>query len=243
MRTAWVAAAVVAALLGGMAWAGEPAGLVAKYTFDEGNGAKAADSSPNGNDGALMGGAQWAKGIAGSAIDLNGTGAYVEVPASASLDLKEAPIEAWFYVRKKGGGISFATGPSWSNERLVLHFYNAADKTTTKRQTGKVMFTVSSGKKFTTVPSESDVPLNQWCHLAATREEGAIKVYVNGEVKGSVSTPIVPNTTDVALTIGKTQGLAPNFADAMIDEVRIYNRALSAEEIAQQAKRYGATKK
>ena len=74
-------------------------------------------------------------------------------------------------------------------------------------------------------------------------DEGGIKVYVNGEVKGSASTPIVPNTTDVALTIGKTQGLAPNFADAMIDEVRIYKRALSAEEIAQQAKRYGATKK
>ena len=90
------------------------------YAFDEGHGTRVADASPSRNHGILKGRAKWAAGLSGKALDFGGESAYVEVPASDSLGLQNATMAGWFFVRKRGGGISFSTGIMWPDERLVL---------------------------------------------------------------------------------------------------------------------------
>jgi hypothetical protein len=55
--------------------------LVGQWKFDEGSGTTAYDSSGNGHDGTLVGGATWADGRFGGGIELDGTSGYVEVPS------------------------------------------------------------------------------------------------------------------------------------------------------------------
>src|SRR3989304_1480052 len=62
-------------------------GLVACYQFDEGTGAVVHDQSGQSNDGRLLGGAEWTSDATGSALTMNGTDGYVEIPCSESLDI------------------------------------------------------------------------------------------------------------------------------------------------------------
>lgn len=208
--------------------------LVAEYHFDEGAGTTINDSSSKNNNGILRGSPKWAKGVSGTALDLNGADTYVEVSTSSSLDLDDATIEVWLYVRNKFGGISFASGSDWSDQRFVLHFYdNTPDH--------KLTFTVSNGKTMhnaVTLSASSDVPLNQWFHVAVTCDSAEIKIYLNGVMDAKKIQGQIPVTKGVDLIIGKTIGTGSPFFDGMIDEMRIYNRALTAEEIAVSAKKY-----
>ena len=62
----------------------DPESIVGAWLFDETNGKVAKDSSGNGNDGNLVGGAKWAKGKFGNAIELNGKDAWVTVPRNGT---------------------------------------------------------------------------------------------------------------------------------------------------------------
>jgi Concanavalin A-like lectin/glucanases superfamily len=73
-----------------------PAGLVGAYAFDKGSGTVAADASGEGNAGAIIGATWTTHGRFGSALRFDGSGEMVRVPASASLDLRDAmTLSAW----------------------------------------------------------------------------------------------------------------------------------------------------
>ena len=99
----WAGAVILA--LAGMATAG-PRGLVGYWTFDEGQGTTAFDSSGNGLHGTLRGGPTWVTaGQVGGALDFNGTTAYVEVPDNPLLSITgEITIAAWTYMRPTASG-------------------------------------------------------------------------------------------------------------------------------------------
>ena len=70
------------------------ADLVAWWTFDDGSGTTAVDSSGNGNDGTLIGGATWVDGQLGDAIQFNGTDSYVAA-AHIPFDNRSFTITMW----------------------------------------------------------------------------------------------------------------------------------------------------
>ncbi|HVY07504.1 MAG TPA: LamG-like jellyroll fold domain-containing protein [Burkholderiales bacterium] len=196
-------------------------GLVAAYTFNEGSGSTVADVSGNGNNGTI-GGATWTtSGKFGNALVFNGSGAQVTVPNSTSLQLTSAmTLEAWVYPT------TAPTGWRAVIDKNVDGYYLMAS-TNVGNQPG-VGGTWVGGKQATIAPSV--LAVNAWTHLATTFDGSMVRFFVNGVQVASQA-----QATQLAPTTGTLQiggdSYASEFFAGRIDEVRIYNRALSAAEI------------
>ena len=192
---------------------------MAAYSFNEGNGTTVQDASGNGNNGTLQGGSSWTtSGKYGNAISFNGTNAYVNVPNSSSVQLTTAmTLEAWVNPSQRKG--------VW---RDVIYkgndnYYLEADSTSGKPATGGSTF---GGPLFGTAA----LTTNTWTHFAGTYDGMTLRLYVNGTQVGSRAQtgPIAISTN--ALQIGG-DSIYGQYFPGKIDEIRIYNRALSATEI------------
>ena len=199
----------------------QPTGLVAAYAFNEGTGTTTADASGNGNTGALSNATWTAAGRFGGALVFNGTNARVTVPNTSSLRLTTGmTLEAWVYPT--------ATLTSWRAilAKTVDGYYLMASSAPNNRPA--IGATWTAGNQNLAAPSA--LALNTWTYLAATFDGATVRLYVNGtQVASQVQTsPLAP--TSGTLQIGGDS--YPNeFFSGRIDEVRIYNRALTAGEI------------
>jgi len=198
------------------AWA--QSGLVAAYSFDEGSGSAVKDSSSSGNNGTVKN-ATWTKsGRYGGALVFDGSSAVVNVSSSSSLNVTTAmTLEAW--VRPS------SVGSEW---RDVIYkgddnYYLSA----TSDHRGP-----AAGGTFTSTNAygPSALAANTWTHLAATYDGSALKLYVNGSLVSSVAKSGRIATSGNPLQIGGDNFYGQYFA-GMIDEVRVYNTALSAAQV------------
>jgi len=197
------------------------AGLVAAYAFDEGSGTAVTDISGNGNTG-IIGGAVWStSGRFGNALAFNGTNSQVTVPNADSLQFTAGmTLEAWVHPT--------ATPIGWRS--LIAknpddYFLMASSSVGNRPAFGGTWI---AGFQSTIGPSV--LAVNTWTHLAATFDGASVRLFANGvQVASQVqTTPLVPSTG--TLQIGGSSYPNEYFA-GRIDEVRIYNRALSAAEI------------
>jgi hypothetical protein len=201
----------------------QPVGLVAAYGFDEGSGTTTTDLSGNGNTGTLGSGVtRTASGRFGGALVFNNS--YVTVPNAPSLNLTTAmTLEAWVYptassnwaagvMKEQPGEFVYALyvgAPSTPGG-----YFNVGTSSTTERQ----------------VNGPTALPLNTWSHLASTYDGATSRVFVNGvQVASKAFTGTIASSTG-AVRIGGNSVWGEFFA-GRLDEVRIYNRALSAAEI------------
>jgi hypothetical protein len=203
---------------------GQPPGLVAAYTFNETGGAGVVDVSGNGNTGTMGAGvSRTSQGRFGGALAFDGTG-FVTIPHSAGLDLTTGmTIEAWVY----------PTGPltDWATTVMkempgdspyLLYAGTPQD--------APVMYITPRGIASARAIGVSALPVNTWSHLAGTFDGSTLRLYVNGtQVASRAVTGVLSSSTGV-LTIGGNAVWGEYFA-GRIDEVRIYNRALSPAEI------------
>jgi hypothetical protein len=197
-------------------------GVVGAWGFDETSGGSVADASGKGNTGTITGATRSTAGKFGGALSFNGTSDWVTVPDSSSLDLTSGmTIEAW--IRPT------AVGSAW---RTVL----------LKEQPTGLIYSLyagnGSGKPASHVFTNKDIglngvtntALNAWTHLAATFDNATLRIYVNG-VQASTKTVKGPlRVSTGVLRIGGNSIWSEWFA-GLIDEVRVYNRALSASEL------------
>jgi len=198
-------------------------GLVAYWSFDEGSGNIAYDASGNGNHGTLINGPKWTQGKIGGALSFDGVDDYVEVPHSASLEITDAiTIEAWVKVS------------DLPIHRMIVckgYYANGWDFLINSR--GKVVFR-SWGAGYD-VSSTSRISPGVFYHLAFTFDKNLpsnqAKIYINGKLDTSAgrTSPLFSNT--LPLHISKPSEYYIGYWHGIIDEVRIYNRALSEEEI------------
>ena len=195
-----------------------PPGLAAAYAFDEGVGTSVTDASGSGNTGAI-GTATWSTaGRFGSALSFNGSGARVTVPDSASLDLTTGmTLEAWVFPT--------AGGSAW---RDVI--YKGQDDIYYLMSSSDADRPAAGGTFSGWLYGTSAVPLNVWSHLAATFDGSTLRLLVNGVQVASRPVLVPIGTSSGALTIGGDALYGQHFA-GRIDEVRIYNTALSATQI------------
>jgi len=200
-----------------------PNGLVAAYGFNEPFGSTAMDASGNGNAGAITGAARTALGKFGRALAFNGVDNLVLVNSSSSLNSTSAmTLEAWVYPS--------AARSTWS---AVLHrdpdtyYLHVSSPDGPMLPAGGGVF--GSSEQYVSGPAA--VPLNQWTHLASTYDGTILRLYVNGvEVSSRAMAGLIQSTAS-PLRIGGNS--YPNqFFDGLIDEVRIYRRALTTSEIA-----------
>ena len=196
-------------------------GPVAAYGFEEGNGTIVADLSGTGNTGTISGATWTTAGKYGKALVFNGTSALVTVKDSASLRLATAmTLEAW-------------VKPSVVNRIWQDVIYKADDNyylEATSSNGGKPAANVKTNSGGTGAYGTSALPTSTWTHLAVTYNGAALTLYVNGNPVSSVARTGSLATSTNPLQIGG-DSLYGQYFQGTIDEVRIYNRALSQAEI------------
>ncbi len=203
--------------------------LVAYYRFDEGAGTILHDSSCNGNNGVITGAAWSNSGLTGGTLVFNGSSNWVEVPdptSSSSLDLTTGmTVEAWVNPASVGGD-----NPVILKDAGSYSLY--ANSAISGTPAGLVDLGSSNGTGYVFGPAR--LPLNAWTHLAATYDGATEKLFVNGvQVDSEAHTGSIEVNTGNPEPLyigGSSSGWGPSFAGT-IDEVRIYNRALSGAEI------------
>ena len=193
--------------------------LVGWWPLDDGTGTIAFDASENGNDGTLQGDAQWALGMRGGAIELDGTGDYVDCGAGDPLNLTDqVTIACWTKVRTftKSWQTIVGKGDNYQLERNeqdnVVNFYIG----TPGRRTGPGVTSVNDG---------------EWHHVAGTYDGTAMKLYVDGnlDMEAPITGPLSPDADPVFM--GENPQWTNRHFDGWIDDVRIYSRALTVDEI------------
>jgi len=213
--------AAIALVYANAAKAGEAvtAGLVGYWTFDEADmeGETIKDVWGN-NDGTLVGDPATVEGKVGKALEFDGTDGYVEIPDDESLQLWNAhTLEAWIYQKEsRSSRIIDKIGAGTANG---LHL-DTHPGTTLRSCAGDC------------VSSADDYTLEEWHHVAITFDEGNVNLYIDGAMvgEGSVPSPLAGN--DLSLRIAADSN-GQNLFLGIIDEVRVYNRALSEGEINQ----------
>jgi hypothetical protein len=210
--------------------------LVGHWKLDEGSGTKAADSSGNGNDGTFFNNPTWIAGVNGAALEFHGLGAaggggdYINCGNKAIMDIG-GPISIALWIRPgaddpEGKATTTAPmakalstlSPSWSYQ--VRYGWGGAPQpymaftfNTTPRAWAFV------GKKLTR---------DEWCHIACSYDGTTLKCYLNG--LQTDSTPMGPITKSSTPVLIGTDGWGCDWIGA-IDDVRLYNHALSEVEI------------
>jgi hypothetical protein len=196
------------------------ADLIAWWKFDESKGNVAKDSSAGKHDGALLGDAKWAKGRIGGAIDLDGKSAFVRIPDEHAFDMT--------------GEITIAC---WVNFRSVPYDYTAI---VTKGDNSWRLSTSGSQRKFhasvtgwdqLVVDGNTEVPANQWHHVTAAYDGKQLCIYVDGKVDVCKNWTGGIGQNDYDVLIGENAQEQGRFFDGLIDDVRIYNYALSKADI------------
>ena len=202
--------------------------LVGWWKFDEGSGLLALDSSGLYNNGTLMSGPQWIVGHDDDALEFDGVNDYVEVPHDASLTMDtEVTVMAWINAeRYNSAGGDWQAILAKSNAPRSYSFYTYTN--------GTLHFSVGASGAYIGSNSTGLVPLNEWAHVCAMVVDGHHQYYINGEDAGTGGAgTILPGATDTdTVRIGLSHEGGNNFL-GMIDDVRIYNKALSQDEVVQ----------
>jgi len=202
------------------------AGPFGWWKFDEGSGVTAADSSGNGNDGAIFGPA-WTTGKVGQALNFDGVDDYVRIPTNPSLDdLTAITMAAWIYPRVDSHWHVLDKGDG--DKRIYAEGMNLT-------LVGRVRYT---GNHAYAESVSNTLILNTWQHLVMTwsAADNITRLYHNGvEVsyaKKEVGTGSILDDTTHPFLIGTRGNLSPEtFFNGLIDEVRLYGRDLSAQEV------------
>jgi glucose/arabinose dehydrogenase/predicted phage tail protein len=211
--------AIVAATTAGTA---PPPSLVAAYGFNEGSGSAVADASGNGNTGTVSGATWTTQGRFGRALNFDGSASLVVIPGSSSLNSASGlTLEAWVNPATSQGG--------WRTivqREVDAYFLNASTSAGPLRPGGGG--TINGGVSVVTGPGA--IPAGSWTHVALTHDGAVLTLYVNGASVASQAAAGTLQTNTNPLRIG---GNVPygEFFQGTIDEVRVYNRALSAAEI------------
>jgi uncharacterized protein len=185
--------------------------------LDEASGTTAFDSSGSGNVGVLSGGASWTEGKVGGALSLDGIDGAVAIPNVNGLAPGNTPhtIAAWVKVTR------LPSNRAWilllGNEGTGAHHWLINNSGVTQLGSWS-----GGGVKPT-------LPLGQWKHIAVTFDGATLTGYVDGVPVGSGAATF--DLKGMPLTLGM-QHIGENNFNGMVDDVQIYNRSLSAEEIA-----------
>ena len=199
-------------------------GLVAAYAFNEGTGTTIGDASGNTNTGTLTNGPTWnVAGKFGAAVNFDGVNDHVLVPHSASLNLTTAmTLEAWV-----NPSVALSNWKAILQKEQDTYFLTASSDQQNRPASG---FTLSTGVCCPFVYATSALVPTTWTHVAATYNGAQIQLYINGVPVSSTPATGSIQTTTTPLRIGGNT-YATEFFQGMIDELRIYNRALTAAEI------------
>ena len=208
------------------------ANLVAAYSFDEGIGTTATDSSGNGGDGTINGASWTTQAQFGGALSFNGSSSFVDLGNPTSLRLAgSATWSAWVY----------ATGNPPDDGQIIAKSEHGGGtggwQLKTSPDTGPQTFAIAvspDGNTETTRYSRTVRSLNTWYYVAGVYDASAqtLHIYVNGNLDDGVLRGTIPATQfDPARNAAVGRRSGGFYFQGTVDEVRVYNRALTQSEI------------
>jgi len=205
-----------------------PAGLAGYWRFNQSSGTMAYDESGGGNDGTLYNmapGSDWITGKAGNGLNFDGIDDYLDCGDGGSLELPQLSIACWVRTTQSGNYCQIAgknRDGSTDSYYFALHNMKPA------------VFLGGTSDESWHVASSAIIPA-QWNHIAFTYDGSQLIIYINGAVDrvvGSVSGAVNANSGQ-DFWIGSRADISGREFEGTLDEVRIYDRALSGSEISQ----------
>jgi hypothetical protein len=198
------------------------------WKLDETAGTVAADSSENANDGTLLGDPQWVDGKIGGALQLDGAGDYVDLPIGELLStLSDATVTAWVNWSGTGGIWQriFDFGSGTGTYMFLSPSTNA----------GTFRFAIRTATVGEQVAQMTPILPTGWHHVAVSIDSATkvITLYLDGARGGTGTTTLLPKDMGVTTQnwLGRSQWPDPYY-NGLTDEVRIYDRVLTADEVA-----------
>ncbi|RZN42511.1 MAG: DUF11 domain-containing protein [Methanosarcinales archaeon] len=200
-------------------------GLVAEWRFDEGSGSVLVDSSGNGNDGVIYG-ATWVEGKCEGALRFDGVDDYVDCGSDASLEFGTSTftIETWVKTTDTTTDGWKGIVGRWDDSNGYWLQYAPS--------TGAWAFGWHGSTFLNPTKRIGD---GNWHHVVSKRVGlTSAELYIDGAFIGSrTDLPRTSSDTIDPLSMGRLSSGYGRYFKGIIDEVLIYNRALTAEEIKQ----------
>ncbi|WP_328908505.1 PA14 domain-containing protein [Streptomyces sp. NBC_00234] len=193
----------------------------ASWSLDENGGTTAADSGPNRVPLALTPGTSWTQGVKGSGLRFDGQGQYAETAGPVVDTTGSYSVSAWASADTLPG--NYATVVSQDGRRTENPFY---------LQYGQGAFAFSTpGGHRARVEMQPDT--GRWYHLVGVRDGDEIKLYVDGELAATAAAgPADVSTGPLSVGRAKYAGQNGDFWNGSVDQVRVYDKALTAQEVS-----------
>jgi uncharacterized repeat protein (TIGR01451 family) len=207
-------------------------GLVLAYSFDDGAGGSIHDSSANGNNGAIHGATWSSAGHTASALSFEPQ-AYADSPNTPSLDIggHGLTIEMWAFINPGTNDDYVLLEKPWAATGQTYPYYQyGIEYDWFGNKTLDFYFADTTGQSVG--PVSMAAPTGSWVHLAFTYDGANVKGYLNGtlQITKAATTDIQPRGNPLRLGV---DGSLQQGYNGKLDDLRIYNRALSPTEIQQ----------
>ena len=199
--------------------------LIGWWKFNEGLGTIALDSSGYGNNGTLIGSPIWVSGLTrGKSLQFNGSN-YVNIPFGKNFTPNAMTISSWFNIS------SFSS----VNPRIIANDHTDSDgkgfQLMINNGGTNGFFDVGCSGGTGTASWTHTISLNTWYHYVGTYNGNSVVAYINGASVGSGSTSgqLIAATNN--FSIGYNPSYGGDYVTGTINNIRLYNRALSQNEI------------
>ena len=201
-------------------------GLVAAYSFEEGTGTTTADSSGNNNTGTLSSGVTWTTGKVGNAVSFNGTAGDITINDSPSLDFTGSfSLSAWVKPTTVSGTQTVLIKETTVGCAYFLQIVNGQIDSGFNNGSGCIEH----------ITTNANLVAGTWYNFTVVLDHtnNAYNTYLNGNLIASVAETGLPISNNQQLLLGRSgcSGCGFERLNGVLDEVKIYSRALSASEV------------
>ncbi len=209
-------------------------GLVGNWTFNgqdmdwSSTTAEALDRSGNSNNGNVVNGATPVIGISGQALDFDGVDDYILVGDNDSLDGHTSMSWSfWVNISSDGNNKKIINKYTGSSGKRSYYIYIKSNEDLT-------LLVSSNGSNYEFKTAQTNLLLNQWYHIVVVFDGGVFDTYVDGSVVSddgdfSTHTSIYAGSDNLQISGSGVTSLL----SGLIDEVRVYDRALSVDEVGE----------
>jgi len=212
--------------------AGASAELVAYYPFNEGQGTTTANATGSGNNGTLNSGVQWVTGVKGGGVRFDTAGERVVIgPLDPSAKNKAMTLAAWIKWEGRGNAIAqqgiVGKREGWDPGTGIKWFWQT-------NPAGDLLFRADTAQGGTGLwwGNARLVPYaNEWTHAAVTWDNGAAVQYINAKRVDSGNITFAATADATVVSIGCVSATNNETFVGTIDEVRIYDTALTVAEL------------